>query len=190
MAFLRRSSREFFSMERRRPSGLLICEAGPQDIDAISKLECDSFPEDRVSRRSFRYFLRAPQRPVIAATSDGVLAGYVLLALHKGARAVRIYSIAVDPRYGRRGVGLALMQASEAFAHRHGRASVTLEVRYDNAAAIALYEKCGYQQFGEHKDYYSDGATALRYTKAILPGAPVQTPDLPAEPTGAQRRRA
>ena len=46
---------------------------------------------------------------------------------------------------------------------------MTLEVRYDNAPAIALYEKCGFRQFGEHEDYYEDGATALRYKKALVP---------------------
>jgi hypothetical protein len=42
-------------------------------------------------------------------------------------------------------------------------------VRYDNASAIALYESSGFRQFGEHTHYYADGATALRYEKALLP---------------------
>ncbi len=43
-------------------------------------------------------------------------------------------------------------------------------MRYDNAPAIALYEKCGYRPFGEHEDYYTDGATALRYKKILVAG--------------------
>ena len=150
-----------------RQSGFVIREAALDDLDAIVKLECDSFPEDRVSRRAFLYALRAPHSPLIAAEIDGELAGYALVALRKDSRGARIYTIAVDPRFARRGVGFALLQACEKFARRHGRKALRLEVRYDNKAAIALYEKFGLRCFGEHKDYYEDGATALRYQKLL-----------------------
>ena len=155
-------------MDQWRRGGLVVREAAIEDLDAIAKLERDSFPEDQVSRRSFAYYLRSPERPVIAVTIEGELAGYVLLALRKGGRSARIYSIAVDPRFARRGVGTALIAAAERFALRHEREAVTLEVRYDNGPAIALYEKCGFRPFGEHEDYYSDGATALRYKKVLV----------------------
>ena len=156
-------------MNNWRQGGMIIREARPRDLEALARLENESFEADRVSRRSLREFLRAPHRPVIAATIDDELAGYALVALRKGARAVRIYSLAVDARFARRGVGRALLQACEAYARRHRRATLTLEVRYDNAAAIALYEGCGFRQFGEHAHYYADGATALRYEKPLLP---------------------
>jgi [ribosomal protein S18]-alanine N-acetyltransferase len=155
-------------MNNWRHSGIVVREARPRDLDAIARLENESFETDRVSRRSLREFLRAPHRPVIAATIDDELAGYMLVSLRKGARAVRIYSLAVDSRFARRGVGKALMQACEAYALRHRRDAITLEVRYDNAAAIALYENSGFRQFGEHAHYYADGATALRYEKPLL----------------------
>jgi ribosomal-protein-alanine acetyltransferase len=155
-------------MDQWRRGGLVVRDAAIRDLDAIAKLERDSFPEDQVSRRSFAYSLRSPERPVIAVTIEGELAGYVLLALKKGGRSARIYSIAVDARFARRGVGTALIAAAERFALRHEREAVTLEVRYDNIPAIALYEKSGFRQFGEHEDYYADGATALRYKKVLV----------------------
>lgn len=154
-------------MDRWRKVGLVIREAAVDDLDAIAKLERDAFPEDQVSRRSLRAFLRAPHRPVLAATIDGVVAGYALVSLRKGARAARIYSIAVAARFARRGVGHALLHACEKYARARGKRALTLEVRYDNRPAIALYEKWGFKQFGEHKDYYSDGATALRFEKIL-----------------------
>jgi [ribosomal protein S18]-alanine N-acetyltransferase len=157
------------NMSSWRQTGIVVREARPRDLDAIAKLENDSFETDRVSRRSLREFLRAPHRPVILATIDDALAGYALVALRKTTRAVRIYSLAVDARFARRGVGRALLQACEAYARRHRRAALTLEVRYDNASAIALYESAGFRQFGEHAHYYADGATALRYEKPLLP---------------------
>jgi ribosomal-protein-alanine acetyltransferase len=177
-------------MDQLRWGGLVVRDAARDDLDAIVTLENDSFPEDRVSRRTFAYHLRAPDRTVIVATVDRALAGYVLNALRKTGRTMRIYTIAVDPRFGRRGIGTALLAAAEKLARRHGRQAVTLEVRYDNARAIALYEKCGYRLFGEHEDYYADGATALRYRKTLdhappgaarsRPSSPRKTPARPA----------
>jgi [ribosomal protein S18]-alanine N-acetyltransferase len=152
-----------------------VRDGRPRDLEAIAKLENESFEADRVSRRSLREFLRAPHRPLITATINDEIAGYVLVSLRKGARALRIYSLAVGARFGRRGVGRALLQAAEAYGRRHHRAVLTLEVRYDNAAAIALYESCGFHQFGEHPRYYADGATALRYEKSLLFGSTVGT---------------
>jgi [ribosomal protein S18]-alanine N-acetyltransferase len=97
-----------FNMNIWRQS-VVVREARPRDLDAIARLENESFETDRVSRRSLREFLRAPHQPVIAATIDDELAGYVLVSLRKGARALRIYSLAVDVRFARRGVGRALL---------------------------------------------------------------------------------
>ena len=158
-------------MSNWRLSGIVVREARQSDLDAIARLENESFESDRVSRRSLREFLRAKHRPVIAATIDDEIAGYALVALRKGARAVRIYSLAVAARFARRGVGRALLQACEAYARRHGRSALTLEVRYDNARAIGLYQSWGFRLVGEHARYYCDGATALRYEKSLVPGS-------------------
>jgi len=156
-------------MSAWRQSSITIRVARPRDLEAILRLENETFETDRVSRRSLREFLRAPHRPVIAATIDDELAGYILVSLRRGARALRIYSLAVDTQFTRRGVGRALLQASEAYGRRHRRTALTLEVRYDNASAIALYESFGFRQFGEHARYYADGAAALRYEKLLPP---------------------
>ncbi|HTR14089.1 MAG TPA: GNAT family N-acetyltransferase [Roseiarcus sp.] len=155
-------------MDASRPGSVTIREGSLDDLDAIVKLECDSFPDDRVSRRALRYFLRAPHRPIVAAVIDGELAGYALLSLRKRARAARIYSFAVAAHFARRGIGLALLHALEKYALANRRTALRLEVRYDNAPAIALYEKFGFRQFGEHVDYYADGATALRFEKVLV----------------------
>ena len=138
-----------------RHGGIVVREARPRDLEAIAGLENKSFETDRVSRRSLREFLRASHRPVIAAEIDGELAGYALVSLRRTSRILRIYSLAVDRRFARRGVGRALLVACEAYARRHRRTALSLEVRYDNASAIALYEGCGFRQFGEHNHYYA-----------------------------------
>ena len=69
-------------MSHWRHSGIVVREARPRDLDAIVRLENQSFESDRVSRRSLREFLRAAHRPVIAATIDDELAGYAIAASH------------------------------------------------------------------------------------------------------------
>ena len=145
----------------------LIRPARDSDLDAIVALEAAVFSGDRLSRRSLRAFIRSPRRPLIVARCDGELAGYALVALREGSRIARLYSIAVQPSFGRRGIGRALLRACEIYAQRHGRQTLRLEVRADNGAAIALYERLDYRRFGRLEDYYDDGAAALRLEKPI-----------------------
>jgi ribosomal protein S18 acetylase RimI-like enzyme len=156
-------------MQTRTQGGMAIGAASLDDLDAIEKLEVAAFPGDRLSRRSLRAFLRAPHRPLIVAKFGDALAGYALLAVRKGGVGARLYSLAVDPAYARRGVGRALLQACERYARAHGNRVLRLEVRYDNASAIALYEMMGYRQFGHYEGYYADGAAALRFSKPLDP---------------------
>jgi [ribosomal protein S18]-alanine N-acetyltransferase len=146
------------------------------DLDAILALEHAVFATDRLSRRSLRAFILDRRRPLLVAVSDRALAGYALIALRKRSTAARLYSIAVDPRSGRRGVGSALMGACERYAAAHGCDLLRLEVRADNAPALALYEQLGFRQFGAYEAYYADGAKALRFEKPVAkqtrPAAP------------------
>ena len=148
-------------------SQLLIRPARPADLDAIEALEAAVFSGDRLSRRSLRAFIRSPRKPLLVAHWEGRLAGYALDALREGSRVARLYSIAVDPAVGRRGIGRALLGACEAYARRYGREALRLEVRDDNCAAITLYERLDYRRFGRHEAYYDDGAAALRLEKPI-----------------------
>jgi [ribosomal protein S18]-alanine N-acetyltransferase len=148
-------------------SGLVIRAAEIGDLDAILALEHAVFSSDRLSRRSLRAFIVSLQRPLLVAIADGALAGYALVALRKGTAAARLYSIAVDRRVGRRGIGRALMAACERYAAAQGRVALRLEVRADNDAAIALYHRLGFRQFGRYGNYYADGAPALRFEKPL-----------------------
>jgi len=161
-------------------SKTLIRAARSSDLDAIFALEQAVFSADRLSRRSLRAFIQSAKRPLIVAVSEGSLAGYALVALREGAAAARLYSIAVDPTRARRGVGRALMAASERYAAAHGRESLRLEVRADNHAAIALYERLGFQQFGHYDGYYADGARALRFEKRVVDRIESKTKKKPA----------
>ena len=62
-----------------------------------------------------------------------------------------VHTIGVDPAYQGQGIGRQLLRGLFDFA---GDATIFLEVRTDNAAAIALYESEGFEQVGLRKRYY------------------------------------
>ena len=56
------------------------------------------------------------------------------------------------------------------YAAAQGRRALRLEVRFDNGAALALYERLGFRQFGQYDNYYADSARALRLEKILATG--------------------
>ena len=161
----------FFLNERTQAADLVIRPAVGTDLDAIYALECASFATDRLSRRGLRRFLKARHKPVLAARFSGRIVGYILISLPARSDSARVYSLAVEATHGGRGVGRELLHAAERYARAHGRTRLRLEARYDNEAAIALYEKLGYRNFGRYPGYYADGAEALRFEKPLTPGS-------------------
>ena len=63
--------------------------------------------------------------------------------------------LAVSGQHRRRGIGLDLLNVFENFARGNQLAFLTLEVRSSNAAAIALYQKAGYEEAGRRRGYYA-----------------------------------
>lgn len=148
---------------------MMVRPATAADLPAIEAIEGAVFDGDRLSRRSLRYFVATPTAVMLVLTFGGRVAGYALIALRKGSRRARLYSIALDPAEQGHGLGRLLLGASERAARAHGAAFLRLEVRPDNAAAIALYQKNGYRRFGVIDEFYQDGAGALRFEKALPP---------------------
>ncbi len=76
-----------------------------------------------------------------------------------------IHTIAVDPEHQRRGLGRLLMeQLMQAADHFDGQ--VFLEVRTDNAPAIAMYEAFGFTRQGVRRNYYQpSGADAYTMSR-------------------------
>ena len=141
--------------------------ARPDDLPALLALEAQ-FPGDRLSARQFRRHLVSHSARLRVIDSGTTLAGYALLFRRHGSTVARLYSIAVAPGMRGRGIGAALLADAEAVARATGATRLRLEVRIDNAAAIALYSSRGYREFGRHADYYADGADALRFDKSLL----------------------
>ncbi|MQA15609.1 MAG: ribosomal-protein-alanine N-acetyltransferase [Pseudonocardiaceae bacterium] len=128
-----------------------------EDAPRCAELERALFAgDDPWTERAFVEVLAAGYR-YFAARDDGTLVGYAGIAV-LGPEA-EVHTLAVDPAHQGRGIGRALLR--ELLVHA-GDATVFLEVRTDNDAAIALYRSEGFTVVGTRRGYYRpSGADAF-----------------------------
>ena len=143
--------------------------ARAEDLDQLLVLENRCFELDRLSRRSFRHFLSSDTASCLVAERDGDLLGYVLVLFHGRTALARLYSMAVAPEHRAQGLGRVLLDAAEAVALDGGAAIMRLEVHPANFAAIALYRRAGYLEFGIYRGFYEDDSDALRMQHVLVP---------------------
>lgn len=82
-----------------------------------------------------------------------------------------LYWIAVDPSGHRRGVGRALMAATEAAIATAGGRLIVVETssRPDYGPTHAFYEALAYRQTARIPDFYAAGDDLIVYTKRLVP---------------------
>jgi ribosomal-protein-alanine N-acetyltransferase len=128
------------------------------DVESVVPVERELFGDTAWSPEVFWAELAQTRTRwyVVAEDEDGTLLGYAGL-LHNGAEG-DVQTIAVAPAARRRGIGALLLRTLLAEAVRCGCTSMMLEVRADNAAAIALYESFGFERISVRRGYYQPGA--------------------------------
>lgn len=145
-----------------------IRKGRPSDATRLAELEERVFASDRINRRRFAALAKRPSASVLVALRGGDILGYAILLTRRGISSARLYSLAVAPEAAGQGIGRRLLAAMERAARRWGALRLRLEVRADNKRAIRLYEEAGYALIGRRADYYSDGMTALLYTRDLV----------------------
>ncbi|TPW13391.1 MAG: GCN5-like N-acetyltransferase, partial [Halothiobacillaceae bacterium] len=145
----------------------MIRPATLMDLDRLVTIEDACFTTDRLSRRSFRHLLTKGNAATLVEEVGGQIRGYVMLLFSNYTSLARLYSLAVDPGYQHKGVGLLLVEAAEQSALERECVSMRLEIRQDNSASIQLFQKMGYKQFDLIPGYYEDQMAALRFEKSL-----------------------
>ena len=139
-----------------------IRHAAEADLEALSNLEDAAFPGESWSRDQLAASLARPiglallaESPGPGARAEGSCLGWVI------AGEAELERILTAPWARRRGVGAALLTRFLEACVEGGAERVFLEVRADNAAAIALYALHGFVERGRRPHYYRDGTDAL-----------------------------
>lgn len=142
---------------------LSLRPATPADLDLLVEHEiaCFTRPSERFTRRLLRDLLRNPNATILIAEHAGrpVGSAIALRRKHPTCDSGRIYSVAITP--DARGLGAGRKLTEALLAELSDVRRVYLEVRPDNAAAVALYESLGFARVRELPNYYAPGEHAL-----------------------------
>jgi ribosomal protein S18 acetylase RimI-like enzyme len=114
------------------------------------------------------------------ATVDRIV-GFVAFSaiMTVGAGESTLENMAVAEAWQRQGIGRRLLAAGLLWCRAHASATVFLEVRTSNRAAIALYERAGFSAVGNRPGYYREPAEdGLQMQKSL--GLVVPTIEIPS----------
>ncbi len=143
---------------------MLLSPLTVADLDEVLDIERRSFPEPW-SRGMFLHELKLPFSTSFAARAADPpheLLGYICWWLIGDE--LQILNLAVRPERRQRGIGRALVELALDAVQARRAGTVTLEVRQDNGAAIALYRSFGFTESGVRRDYYGYGTDAVLMT--------------------------
>jgi len=138
------------------------------DLEHLLELErrCfrGAYSTHRFEARQFEYYLANKAARLLVATPDGQARAYILGLLGNRSRQhhARILSLAVDPSWRRRGLGLSLSREVVAACQTAGRHIISLEVFAGNRGALSLFESMGFKRMRRLHDYYGEGADGIR----------------------------
>jgi ribosomal-protein-alanine N-acetyltransferase len=141
-----------------------IVTASILDLNALRRLEKESFGSDAWPLFDLIAVLTFSDVIRLKAVDEGQMIGFVAGDPRPRDGWGWIATIAVDPRFRRRGVGRALLHACE---NKLGVPRSRLTVRISNQSAIAMYEKDGYQTTDIWKSYYNDGEDGMVMEKSL-----------------------
>lgn len=143
----------------------MIRIATPDDAAALASLHAKSFAEPWDTAAMVALL---EGEGVIALTAPD---GFILV--RAVASEAEILTLAVDPAARRHGLGRALVEAGGQAAVNAGAESLFLEVAQDNAAALALYARCGFEPVGRRRGYYrragGEAVDALVLRQTLIP---------------------
>ena len=147
----------------------MIRPATPADVDAIARLERDNLGDDAWSRALVEEGV-AGELPTIlylvAEDGDDVVGHAVVSVV---ADISELQRIAVDANRRREGLATRLLEEVALLARREGADRLLLEVREDNAGALAFYAARGFAEIDRRPRYFRDGGTAVVMRRTIAP---------------------
>lgn len=124
-----------------------------KDIDTIAEMELRCF-SDPWKKSDLANVVKFPFYQSFLAEEGGQVCGYgCMIVMFETAE---VANIAVDIPCRGRGIGGRILSKMHETAKAQGAEESLLEVRVSNQAAIALYEKYGYERYGIRENYYGD----------------------------------
>ena len=142
-----------------------IRRSKPGDLNALFELEKKAFPLYQQSpRRTLSLSLKSKFQQVWVAENasgnDYKILGCLILYLYK--KAVRVFSVVVDPEFQGKGIGKKLLVKARETAVQNAVDRITLEVDANNRKLVEWYIEEGFESTELLSDYYKEGEDAFR----------------------------
>ena len=134
-------------------SNLVIRKMTNEDVPFVAAIEKETFSMPW-SESSFKDALANAENIYMVAEVDGNIAGYC--GMWKSFNEGQIYNMCVRKDMRKNGIGEKLFCAFLEEGIKKGMTAFTLEVRAGNKGAVALYEKCGFENVGTRKNFYDN----------------------------------
>jgi [ribosomal protein S18]-alanine N-acetyltransferase len=157
------------ALEERLPRGLLVRSMRAEDLDAVCRIEEETFTM-AWRRSTFGGLLSRRDADLLVAEAEGAVMGYAV-CWSVGDQA-ELGNLAVAEEARGRGVGRALLEAGMAAMRARGAAEVFLEVRASNLGAQRLYRSHGFEEVGRRARYYTHPAEDALVFRATFPDEP------------------
>lgn len=150
----------------RRADGVVVRAARAADLPVIAALDAAVFGTDCWDFAQFAAAYRDPRTEILAMLDGDRLLGYGMV--NHRTQFSHVTALSVDASVRGRGLGELLLRRLMGRARVRGVPVVKLEVRADNPAAKALYDKAGFVKTGVVRRYYADGCTAVQMRHRLV----------------------
>ena len=148
------------------PEGITFRAVHMMDATALYVIEKDVYQgEDPWSLAQFKEEISAKDRYYLVAENEGVIVGYA--GVMPAGDLTDILTMTVVPAFRRKGIAREFLKRLIDWSRNKKAQAVMLEVRYNNAEAIPLYEANGFRKISERHDYYGPGLTAIVMRKEL-----------------------
>lgn len=147
----------------------------PSDLESVIQINRVCLPENYSSYFFMELYERYPATFIVAEQGTDVV-GYIMCRVETGfssfgfigiSKKGHVVSVAVLPKYQRKGVGKALLDEAMKNMRLYKAKECYLEVRVSNAPAVSMYEKLGFQKVRAASGYYADGEAAYVMAKKL-----------------------
>lgn len=151
--YLRVSQAERERAEREKNDKVIVRTLKVEDAAAVAELEHQTY-SDAWSEKSVMETIDNPNTLCLAAEKSGKIIGYLLV--YTAVDEAEIARITTLKEVRRQGVASSLFDALEQYCKEHKLTKILLDVRENNTAARAFYEKYGFAVDGVRPGFYDD----------------------------------
>ena len=136
-----------------------IQPARNEHLDAVAALEAVTFPEDAISKRSFRRFIESPSADFQVLLLNEKVIGYTVVLYRNNTNLARLYALVVEKEHRSNGYGRRLLQAAEDLADERHSLFLRTEVATSNTVGQQLMNSEGFRAIELREAYFPPSAS-------------------------------